>query len=98
MHDSVRALVTASSRTVTGGKAPNYQWRTAQEGAHRSAPLVLHHTRIGKCVVKKFRINCQLRSKLFLTVIFQFSRGKAAMNAPLLCKLGRNRLTAHGKF
>jgi hypothetical protein len=35
--------------------------------------------------VKKFQINCQLRSKLFI-VIFHFLHVKAEVNAPHLCK------------
>jgi hypothetical protein len=51
-----------------------------------TAPLVLHHTRIDKCAMKKFGINGQLRFKLFLIVIHRFSLVKAAMNAPAFVK------------
>ena len=44
-------------------------------------PLVVHHTRIYKCAMKKFDINGQLRNKLFLIVINRFSLVRAAMNA-----------------
>jgi hypothetical protein len=49
--------------------------------------LVLHHTRIYKCEMKKFGINCQLRNKLFLIVIHRFSLVRAAMNALRICKM-----------
>jgi hypothetical protein len=52
-----------------------------------TAPLVLQHTRIDKCAMKKFRINGQLRNKLFLIVIHRFSLVKSAMNAPRICKM-----------
>jgi hypothetical protein len=52
-----------------------------------TAPLVLHHTSIDKCAMKKFGINGQLRNKLFLIVIHRFSLVKAAMNAPRICKM-----------
>jgi len=44
---------------------------------------------IGKCAMKKFSINCQLRNKLFFIVIFHFSLVKAPMNAPHLCKIAQ---------
>ena len=47
-----------------------------------TVPLVLHCTRIGKCSMKKFGINGQLRNKLFLIVIHRFSLVKVVMNAP----------------
>ncbi len=42
--------------------------------AHRvpTAPFVLHRTRIGKCKVKKFRINCQWLNGLFWLSCFIF--------------------------
>jgi hypothetical protein len=52
-----------------------------------TAPLVLHHTRIYKCAMKKFGINGQLPNKLFLIVIHQFSLVRAAMNALRICKM-----------
>jgi hypothetical protein len=52
-----------------------------------TAPLVLHHTRIYKCAVKKFSINGQLRNKLFFIVIHRFQLVKAAMNALRSCKM-----------
>jgi hypothetical protein len=42
---------------------------------------IIHRKRIGKCVMKKFGINFQLRNKLLLIVILCFSLVKAAMNA-----------------
>jgi hypothetical protein len=48
------------------------------------APLVLHRTRIGKCALKIFGKNFQLRNRLFI-VIHRFSLVKAAMTAPHLC-------------
>jgi hypothetical protein len=58
--------------------------------AYRSAstaPLVLHHTRIHKCAMKKFGINGQMLNKLFLIVFYCFSLVKAAINADCICKL-----------
>jgi hypothetical protein len=55
-----------------------------------TAPLVL---RIGKCAMKKISINCQLRNKLFLLVIFNFPILKAVMNAPHRCKFRKDYLT-----
>jgi len=52
-----------------------------------TAPLVLHHTRIFKCVMKKFGFNCQMRNEPFLIVIHHFSLVKGAMNAARVCKL-----------
>jgi hypothetical protein len=52
-----------------------------------TAPLVLHHTRIYKCAMKKFGINGQLRNKLLLIVIHHFSLVRAAMNALHICKM-----------
>jgi hypothetical protein len=37
--------------------------------------------------MKKFVINSQMRNKLFLIVIYNFSLVKAAMNAAHFCKL-----------
>jgi hypothetical protein len=52
-----------------------------------TAPLVLHCTRIHKCAMKKFGINSQMGSKLFLIVIYHFSLVKATVNAAHVCKL-----------
>jgi hypothetical protein len=52
-----------------------------------TAPLVLHHTRIYKCAMKKITINDQMRNKPFLIVIYRSSLVKAAMNAARVCKL-----------
>ncbi len=52
-----------------------------------TAPLVLHHTRIYKCAMKKIIINGQMWNKPFLIVIFRSSLVKAAMNAARICKL-----------
>jgi hypothetical protein len=38
-----------------------------------TAPLVLHHTRIYKCAMKKFCFSCQMRNELFLIVIYHSS-------------------------
>jgi hypothetical protein len=47
--------------------------------------------------MKKYGINGQLRNKLFLIVIHQFSLVKAAMNDPRICKL-RNGINKTPKF
>jgi hypothetical protein len=52
-----------------------------------TAPLVLYHTRIYKCAVKKIIFNGQRRNKHFLIVIYHSSLVKGAMNAARLCKL-----------
>jgi hypothetical protein len=52
-----------------------------------TAPLVLHHTRIYKCAMKKITHNGQRRNKHFLIVIYHSSLVKGAMNAARLCKL-----------
>jgi hypothetical protein len=52
-----------------------------------TAPLVLHHTRIYKCAMKKFGFNCQMRSEPFLTVIYHSTLVKGAMNTVRVCKL-----------
>jgi hypothetical protein len=46
--------------------------------------------------MKKFCINCQFRNTLVLIVIHRFSLVKAAMNAPLLCKLCKDCHTGTG--
>jgi hypothetical protein len=49
-----------------------------------AAPLVLHRTRIGKGPMKKFGINCQRQSKLFLIIIFHFQwKRRDECSAPL---------------
>jgi hypothetical protein len=57
--------------------------------------LVLHRKRIGEGAMKKFGINFQCWSELFI-VIFHFPTGKASMNAPRLCKLRKDCLTGIG--
>jgi hypothetical protein len=52
-----------------------------------TAPLVLHHTRIYKCTMKKVIFDGQGRNKHFLIVIYHSSLVKGAMNAAQLCKL-----------
>jgi hypothetical protein len=52
-----------------------------------TAPLVLHHTRIYKCAMKKIIFNGQMRNELFLIVISHSSLVKGALNAARVCKL-----------
>jgi hypothetical protein len=52
-----------------------------------TAPLVLHHTRIYKCTMKKSGFNSQMRNEPFLIVIYHSSLVKGPMNAARLCKL-----------
>ena len=52
-----------------------------------TAPLVLHHTRIYKCAMKKIIFNGQMRNKHFLIIIYHSSLVKAAVNAARVCKL-----------
>jgi hypothetical protein len=52
-----------------------------------TAPLVLHHTRIYKCAMKKFSFNGQMRNEPFLIVIYHSSLVRGAMNAARVCKL-----------
>jgi hypothetical protein len=52
-----------------------------------TAPLVLHHTRIYKCAMKKFGINGQMQNKLFLIIIYRFSLVKPTLNDERVCKL-----------
>ncbi len=52
-----------------------------------TAPLVLHHTRIYKCDMKKFVFNRQMRNEPFLFVIYHSSLVKGSMNASHVCKL-----------
>jgi hypothetical protein len=43
-----------------------------------TAPLVLHHTSIYKCAMKKFVFNCHMRNEPFLIVIYHSSLAKGA--------------------
>jgi hypothetical protein len=52
-----------------------------------TVPLVLHHTRIYKCDMKKFGFISQMRNEPFLIVIYHSSLVKGAMNAERACKL-----------
>jgi hypothetical protein len=52
-----------------------------------TAPLVLHHTSIYKCAMKKFGFYCQMRNEPFFIVIYHSSLVKGAMNAAHVCKL-----------
>jgi hypothetical protein len=52
-----------------------------------TAPLVLNHTRIYKCAMKKFFFNSQMRNEPFFIVIYHSSLVKGAMNAARVCKL-----------
>jgi len=52
-----------------------------------TAPLVLHHTRIYKCAMKKIIFNGQMRNKHFLIIIYHSSLVKAAVNAARVCRL-----------
>jgi hypothetical protein len=52
-----------------------------------TAPLVLHHTRIYKCAMKKFGFNGQMRNEPFFIVTYHSSLVKGAMNAERVCKL-----------
>ncbi len=52
-----------------------------------TAPLVLHHTRIYKCAMKKLCFNFQMRNEPFLIVIYHSSLVKGAMNAARVSKL-----------
>jgi hypothetical protein len=65
-----------------------------------TAPLVLHRTRLDKCVMKKFGINDLLRNKLFFIAILHFSLVKAAMNALRIFKMrnGVSKTEKHPQF
>jgi hypothetical protein len=52
-----------------------------------TAPLVLHHTRIYKCAMKKFGCSSQMRNEPFLIVIYHSLLVKGAMNAARICIL-----------
>jgi hypothetical protein len=60
-----------------------------------TAPLVLHHTRIYKCAMKKFVFNCQMRNEPFMIVIYHSSLVKGAMNAAPVCKLRNGMKKTH---
>ncbi len=62
-----------------------------------TAPLVLHHTRIYKCAMKKIIFNGQMWNELFLIVIYHSSVVKGAMNAASVWKL-RNGVKKTPKF
>jgi hypothetical protein len=51
------------------------------------AALILHHTRLYKCAMKKFCFNCQMRIEPFLIAIYHSTLVKGAMNATRVCKL-----------
>jgi hypothetical protein len=70
----------ATSCTVIAPYALNGQMLSKAHTA-LTAPLVLLHTRIYKCAMKKIIIDCQMRNKPFLIVIYHSSQVKAAMNA-----------------
>ncbi len=78
----------APSRTVhvIAHYSLNGQMRSKAHTA-LTAPLVLHHTRIYKCAIKKFGFNGQIRNEPFLIVIYHSSLVKGAMNAARVCKL-----------
>jgi len=52
-----------------------------------TAPLVLHHTRIYNCTMKKFGFNSQMQNEPFLIVIYRSALVKAAVNGLRICKL-----------
>jgi hypothetical protein len=66
----------APSRTIIAHYALNSQMRSK---AHTTltSPLVLHHTRIYKCAMKKININCQMRNKHFFYCLLLFFTGKS---------------------
>ncbi len=66
--------------------ALNSQMRSKAHTA-LTAPLVLHHTRIYKCAMKKFGFNGQMRNEPFFIVIYHSSLVKGAMIAAHVCKL-----------
>jgi hypothetical protein len=63
----------------------NEQMRSKAHSA-LTAPLVLHHTRIYKCAMKKSGFNSQMRNEPFLIVIYHSSLVKGALNAARHCK------------
>ncbi len=72
--------------SVIGNWAPKCQLHSKAHTAV-TAPFVLYRIRIGKCLLKKFGINCQLRNKLFFITIHRSLLINATMNALRLCKL-----------
>ena len=78
----------APSRTVIAHYALNGQMRSKAHIA-LTAPLVLHHTRIYKCAMKKIIYNGQMRNEHFLIVIYHSSLVKAAVNGLGICKVQR---------
>jgi hypothetical protein len=74
------------SPTVIAHYALNGQMRSKAHNA-LIASLVLHHTRLYKCAMKKLGFNCQMRKEPFLIVIYHSSLVKGAMNAGRVCKL-----------
>jgi hypothetical protein len=75
--------VRAPSRTVIAHYTLNGQMRSKAHAA-LTAPLVLRHTRIYKCVMKKFGFNGQMQSEPFLIVIYHSSLVRGAVNAARL--------------
>jgi hypothetical protein len=76
----------APPRTVIAHYALNGQMLSKTHTA-LTAPLVLHHTRIYKCPMKKIIINGQVRNKHLLIVIYHSLLVKAALNAAGVCKM-----------
>ncbi len=64
------------SRAIISHFSLNGQMRSKAHTA-LTAPLVLHHTRIYKCAMKKFGFNCQMRNEPFSIVIYHSSLVKA---------------------
>jgi hypothetical protein len=52
-----------------------------------TAPLVLHHTRIYKCAMKKFCFSSQMRNEPFWIFIYHSSLVKGDLNAARVSKL-----------
>jgi hypothetical protein len=76
----------APSRTVIAHYVLNGQ-KSSKAHTTLTAPLVLHHTRIYKCAMKKFGFNGQMQNEPFLIVIYHSSLLKGPMNAARVCKL-----------
>jgi hypothetical protein len=74
------------SPTVIGHYALNGQRRSKAHSA-LTAPLVLHHTSIYKCAMKKIIYNGQMRNEHFLIFIYHSSLAKAVVNGLRICKL-----------
>ncbi len=83
---SHRVRARAPSRTIIGYQALNGQM-CSKAHSTLTAPLVLHHTRIYKCAMKKFCFNFQMWNEPFMLVIYHSSLVKGAMNAERICKL-----------